>query len=145
MKYLSVIILVSLFGASFAFSATQESDAEKILAQIGQTPALVLFYRADCAPCQIEIKMLPRIKNAAGNWPVTIISLSAPDEKLSGKDVNVIDASDMDGKEILSYFNDDNAALPFSFALDGKRSICGKRTGMLGLETIKKWKATCSG
>lgn len=124
-----------------------EKPEDDFLLQIEQYPALVIFYSKDCAPCHVEIDMLPELKKAIGNNHIAVVSLTSPDkilaEEINGMGIQIIDASDQDTSALLSAFNDQHLALPFSMALDGKGTVCARRTGLLGLNIIKDWRKQC--
>jgi thiol-disulfide isomerase/thioredoxin len=129
------------------FYIATENPRDYLLSQIKNDPALVIFYRSDCAPCHVEINMLPELKHAAEHIHITVISLTSPDkvlaEKLKGLDIQLVDASDRDTSALLRAFNDQQLALPFSFMLDKEGTVCARRAGLLGLNIIKDWRKQC--
>lgn len=129
--------------------ATPDEEARRIkLLKLEKSPSIVMFYSRDCAPCHIEMNMLPELKQAMEGDHITVVSLTSPDkalvEKLKGLDIQLIDASDQDPSALLRAFNDQHLALPFSFTVDGKGTVCARRAGLLGLDIIKDWRKQCS-
>lgn len=124
-----------------------ERPENALLSRIEQHPALVIFYSNDCAPCHVEMNMLPELKQSMNGDHIVVVSLTPPDktlvEKLKGLDVQFIDASAQDVSVLLRAFNNQRLALPFSFMLDGTNSVCKRRTGLLGLNIIKEWRTQC--
>lgn len=125
-----------------------EKPEDYILTRIKKYPSLVIFYSKDCAPCHVEMNMLPELKQAMEGEHVAVVSLTSPDkafmEKLKGLDIQLVDASDQDASFLLRAFNDQHLALPFSMALDEKGIVCARRAGLLGLDIIKDWRKQCS-
>ncbi len=124
-----------------------EKPDDYIFARIEKHPSLVIFYSKDCAPCHVEMNMLRELKQATGDDHIVVVSLTLPDkaltEKLKDLDIQLIDASDQDASALLRAFNDQHLALPFSFVLDKKGTICAQRAGLLGLNIIKEWRKQC--
>lgn len=125
-----------------------DNSFDALLSEITKCPSVIMFYSRDCAPCHVEMNMLPELKQAMEGDHIAVVSLTSPDkafaEKLKGLDIQLIDASDQDPSALLRAFNDQHLALPFSFAVDGKGTVCARRAGLLGLDIIKDWRKQCS-
>jgi thiol-disulfide isomerase/thioredoxin len=123
-------------------------NAERLLGKLKHKPALILFHSEYCAPCQIELKMLPAIKLAFPGLQIAVVTLTKPNEvmrnDLKTLDIQLIDASYADASALLRSFNDKQVALPFSLAVDADGKTCAERTGLLGMDIIKNWRQTCS-
>lgn len=149
------LYLLAAFVCSWSFlsstiaRAAPDEEAHRIeLLKLEKNPAIVIFYSSDCAPCHLEMNMLPELMQAMEGGHIAVVSLTSPDkelvEKLNGLDIQIIDASDQDASALLRAFNDQHLALPFSFAVDGKGTVCAKRVGLLGLNILKDWRKRCS-
>lgn len=139
----------ALLLSSTIARATPDEDAHRIeLLKLEKSPSIVMFYSRDCAPCHVEMNMLPELKQAMEGDHIAVVSLTSPDkvilEKLKELDIQLIDASDQDPSALLHAFNDQHLALPFSFAVNEKGTVCAKRAGLLGLDIIKDWRKQCS-
>lgn len=125
-----------------------EKPEDFLFSRINQHPALVIFYSKDCAPCHVEMNMLPELKQAMEGGHIAVVSLTSPDkdlvERLQRLDIQLVDASGQDASALLHAFNDQHLALPFSLILDGKGTVCARRAGLLGLHIVKDWRTQCS-
>jgi thiol-disulfide isomerase/thioredoxin len=122
-------------------------SAVTLIDRLDNKPALVLFYSQNCAPCKLEMKLLPSIKAVAPGLHIAVVTLTKPDPALdkSLKDLSIqrIDASGIDGLAVLRSFNNKQVALPFSLAIDSDNKVCTRRAGILGLEIVKEWRQAC--
>ena len=129
------------------FYITLKNPQDFISSHIIKSPSLVMFYRHDCAPCQVEMRMLPEIKQSVGNVHIAVVSFTTPNkilkETLHDLDIQLIDASVQDTLAFLRFFNSQDQALPFSLFFDENGALCTQRTGLLGLNIIKDWRKQC--
>lgn len=109
---------------------------------------LVLFWRSDCAPCLLEIGLLPEISKQFPNLKILLVSLQnveLPQKHVLPNLPNVGQAVAVsDVREVLQEFGNEKLALPYSVALRGDGSICAKNYGILGIRKINNWIKTCS-
>ena len=112
-------------------------------------PALLVFWRSDCAPCLQEMQHFPDMAAQNKDLPIMLISLhdvahTRRHAPITASNVHVLVAEN-DGKAILSAFgNTRTLALPYSVMLDATGKVCGKYYGILSPDKIKEWRKSCS-
>lgn len=124
------------------------TDTPDGAASVGK-PTLLMLWRADCAPCLIELKNLASLEAAAGDARLLVVALDSPDvAKATLRRLGVqpraawrsLEAPDT----VLLALNEPPARLPLTVALDGSGSICARRVGLLGTELVAQWVQQCS-
>ncbi len=116
------------------------------------SPVLLMFWRADCAPCQKELALLPQITSSHPDLHVAVISLQGAQPlakyihehsiKILSDNI-VLLASTSDEVQLLKAFGAKQAYLPYSASLHADGSVCDNHTGILGLNLIDTWAKTC--
>lgn len=112
-------------------------------------PVIVLFWRIDCMPCQLELQQLPDIAAQQADSTILLVSLTA-DEKARERiaatklptNVHVL-MSSADGETVLAVFGNARKILPFSAALHKDGSVCQRHHGLLGGDTVSEWVRVC--
>ena len=110
-------------------------------------PLLIMFWRADCPPCLIELRDLGDTlsKHSITTALILLQGLEHARDKLPPlpKNVQVL-ATEDDGGELLAAFgNDKILALPYSVMLDAQGNVCGKHNGILTPAQINEWVKQC--
>ena len=111
-------------------------------------PALIMFWRSDCAPCLQEMMNLPDLAKAHADLPIMLISLQDAQhtrKHLSAMPLNVhVLVAQNGGKEVLMAFgNNRMLALPYNVMLNSKGTVCEWYYGILPSQKIEEWKKTC--
>lgn len=129
-------------GRKMNYYISADRAAPEAAALLPHGPALVIFFRDDCAPCKAEMKLLEKFRAAAKGWNVTVLDIT-PDKKKHDVQAGAIAAAD-GGEALLKHMqNSAMPALPFSAALHADGSVCAQHLGVLGLETISQWREQC--
>jgi hypothetical protein len=105
---------------------------------------IIIFWRADCAPCVDEMLHISDYRRAAGATRVMAVALQPQDEALKaarrfGFSPAGLYATDDDPRQTLVAFGGAPARLPLSVHLDGTGRILALRHGLLGTDIIKAW------
>lgn len=118
--------------ASLSFDELHGDKQETVsMEQWKGKPLMVAFWRSDCAPCLLEMKLLPEIAKDNSDLTIALISLHDVEHTRSHlpalpENVHTLVAYD-DGKKVLASFgNDRTLALPYSVMLNKKGDVCGK-------------------
>ena len=117
------------------------------LAAFGDKPALVAFWRSDCAPCATEKPILLTIAKEHADLPVVIISLqdavhTRKDFAAVPSNMHVLLAKD-DAVKTLHALGDENSAMPYSVFLHADGTQCKSRLGLLGTHIVDEWVKQC--
>lgn len=112
-------------------------------------PTLLMLWRADCAPCVIELKNIAGLEAAAGDARLIVVALDSPDvAKATLQRLGVQPRAAWRSLEapetVLVALNGLPPRLPLAVALDGDGSICGRHVGLLGTELVAEWIRQCS-
>jgi thiol-disulfide isomerase/thioredoxin len=119
------------------------------LSDIRSGPAIVLFWRSDCAPCLIELSHFAALDEAAGPGRILTVALEpapAATAKLEelGLDAGRAYAVAGDAEAVLAAASEGGRRLPYAIALDAGGGICARHLGLLGTERAKDWMRRCS-
>jgi thiol-disulfide isomerase/thioredoxin len=112
-----------------------------------QRPAIVLFWRTDCAPCLLELENLPALRQAAGSDPLLLVAMQSRDavraglQRLGRAIPTRITAEDP--AKVLIRLGGAPARLPQAVALDRQGNICRTRHGLVGSNTVRQWTKAC--
>jgi plasmid maintenance system antidote protein VapI len=112
-------------------------------------PTIMSFWRADCGPCLVELGQLAALQAAAAPARWAAVSLDAPDVaraklKAMGLAPRHAWALRDDPAATLVALGGAPPRLPLSVAFDAAGRICGRRTGLLGIDQVKDWARSCS-
>jgi hypothetical protein len=121
--------------------------ARKLSALTGR-PAVLLFWRSDCAPCLIELQGLAGLQAAAAPAPVVTIALEAPaSAALALRKMGVAPQrawwSKTEARQTLLAFGPAPPRLPLAIALDSRGSVCAQHVGLLGTDRVRQWEKQC--
>jgi uncharacterized protein len=125
-----------------------QQTTEVALNETTGKPTLVAFWRADCAPCLQEMKLLPQLAKEHGELSIILISLHDiphTQDHLPPLPANVRVLVAMgDATSVLQAFGNARVlALPYSVMLDANGKTCAKHHGILSPEILTKWRNQC--
>lgn len=114
--------------------------------------SVLLFWRADCGPCLVELSDLRKLREAAAPLRVQPVVLDETPGRpgpvaemlakvgLTGRDT-LRGVGDPAG--LLTEYGGAPPRLPLAVAFDGAGRVCGRRTGFLGYDHLRAWAAAC--
>jgi hypothetical protein len=114
----------------------------------GSGPTILAFWRADCAPCLIELGQARAYADAARPARLLFVGLQdrAALEAAAAKAhappsflARAIGAP----SQILTELEGPPPRLPLAVALDPSGRICARRTGLLGTDQVRAWVRSC--
>lgn len=119
------------------------------LADLKGKARVILFWRADCAPCLVELADLGAYE-AAAKGRLSVVALQpagAARAELDRRGIHPASAwaSADDAAGVLTAFGGAPPRLPLAVALDRKGRICAVHHGLLGTDRVKRWVRQCSG
>ncbi|MDB5464818.1 MAG: thioredoxin-family protein [Phenylobacterium sp.] len=144
-----------VFGACCAHAASLSEvrfDAlgggPRSLTALKGKPAVLVFWRSDCAPCLIELRGLAGLQAAAAPAPLVTVALEGPAsaaQALRKMDVSPERAwlSRTDARLTLLAFGPAPPRLPLSVALDSRGAVCARHVGLLGTDRVRQWVKQC--
>lgn len=135
-------------GTSANSTAARVPHARSLASELNGQPAVVLFWRSDCAPCLEELEQLPKLRAAAGTMRLLLLGLEAApaqQSRLSAMGVSWQDAwyTLQEPASVLGAFGGYPPRLPLSVMLDANGNICARRSGVLGPQLIREWLESC--
>ena len=112
-------------------------------------PAVLAFWRSDCAPCLIELGEMALLKRAAGSLRLFWVALEpalTTRQTLSRRAFPAIDiyTTDTDAAQALVAFGGAPPRLPLAVLIDGRGRVLDGRRGLLGADIIRSWARQCS-
>jgi hypothetical protein len=123
--------------------------SEPLRAVLGRRPAILMFWRADCGPCLVELRELDRLRAGARPLRVLVVGLQPPaalrpalhrlDLKPGVSWVTLDDPA-----QILIAYGGAPPRLPLSVAVFGDGEICVRRVGLVGPQLLREWAARCA-
>jgi thiol-disulfide isomerase/thioredoxin len=129
---------LALFSALPASAAPEAWNPDGL----NGAPALILFWRSDCAPCRKELAMLPALVAAHPDLPIAVIALR--DEKIpAGLPPTVQFSLAANADAMLASFGNVRHTLPFSAMRRADGTICATHTGLLGRDRVNQWVQSC--
>ncbi len=146
-----VLTLASMLAAGAPAATTL--DGRPVAADALRS-TVVLFWRADCGPCLVELSDLAALRRAAAPLHVQPVVLDeAPDspgpvtERLAKTGLSASDTlrASADPAELLTAYGGAPPRLPLAVAFDGAGKPCGRRTGFLGYDRLRAWARDCGG
>ena len=113
-------------------------------------PVVLMFWRADCAPCRLELGDLTALRRAAKPMPIQLVGLQAAAEVRKGLRAAALPANAsvwtaQDAGKVLLSWGGPPPRLPLAIALNVKGHLCGRHTGLLGTDQLKAWAQGCGG
>ncbi len=117
-------------------------------ALVGQ-PTILVFWRADCAPCLIELGHWRQLEAASGGARLALVALDdAPTARAKLKAMGLAPRHAWrlrdDPAATLSALGHGAPRLPLSVAYDTAGRSCGLRIGLLGVDQVRNWARACS-
>ena len=127
---------------------TTPSPQPFALQSLNGAPALLIFWRSDCAPCLKEIAILPKIAGAHPELPVVLVSLQDAahtlDYRRASWPANMrLLVTAQRPEAVLEMFGDKRRALPYSAMLRANGDLCQSRYGILGTAIVNDWLHAC--
>lgn len=112
-------------------------------------PAVLLFWRSDCAPCRLELGGLAGLEAAAGPGQLVTVALEEPGAARATLDTMTRKPSeawvaDRPAADVLVAFNGQPPRLPLAVALDSRGRVCERHLGLLGTDRVRQWVRECS-
>lgn len=119
------------------------------LSSLRGAPAILVFWRADCAPCRLELDNIKQLRAAAGATRLILVGLGPADPLRAAMahmsaSPGLAWRADADPASVLLAFNGPPPRLPLSIALDARGRICARRVGLLGTDQIARWAKSCA-
>src|SRR5437899_8625089 len=118
------------------------------LAALKGKPAVLVFWRSDCAPCLIELRGLAGLQAAAAPAPLVTVALEGAAS--AAQALRKIDASPelawlsrTDARQTLLAFGPAPARLPLSVVLDSRGAGRAQHVGLLGTDRVRQWVKQC--
>jgi len=116
----------------------------------GGRSAILVFWRADCAPCLLEFEKLAELRAAAGAVPLMLVGLQPADRLRQGLQRLKLGPTQSwraldDPAEALVRFGGAPPRLPLAVALNAEGEVCARRHGLLGAAIVEKWIKACGG
>jgi hypothetical protein len=129
-------------------SLALESLDAKPLVRPGSNPTIVAFWRADCAPCLLELREAARYAAAAGSARFFFVGLQDTASldaarRRAGAPKDAIARAVGDPAAILVAFNGPPPRLPLAVAFTADGRICGRHEGLLGTDRVRSWTLSC--
>ncbi|HMA49442.1 MAG TPA: hypothetical protein VKP60_06790 [Magnetospirillaceae bacterium] len=137
-----------LLPASAADLALETMEGKRFDLASSVKPLVLIFWRADCAPCLIELRQAKDYLSAAPPGRVLFVGLQeraalrASAEKARLPAAQVVRATAAP-EAVLTAFGGSPPALPLAVALDKDGAICARHSGLLGTELMRQWVLTC--
>ena len=133
----SAVVLRDLRGAPRALSA------------LSGHPAILLFWRSDCAPCRLELSHLADLEAAAK--PGRLVTIALEDARAArstltkmAPEPQIAWIADGDPAAVLVAFNGAPPRLPLAVALTRAGRSCERHVGLLGTDRVQQWVRECS-
>ena len=110
---------------------------------------ILMFTRADCGPCLIELRHLSDLQAAAKPGALVVVALGearAANTMLSKLQLPSSQGwrTDTGDAEALASFGGPPPRLPLSVAINAHGALCARRTGLLGSDVVRQWMRQCS-
>jgi thiol-disulfide isomerase/thioredoxin len=149
-----MLLLLSGCGAPRSSPAfTDLSGRARSLADLKGHPAVLVFWRSDCGPCQIELKAVEGMEQAAA--PAPLVTVALQDRATAAAYLKTLPkqprttfvapaATNADVEKILLAWGGEPPRLPLAVAINARGSICRRHSGLLGTDRITDWVRQCS-
>lgn len=116
----------------------------------GAAPDVLLFWRADCGPCLLEMADLAALRAAARPGRVTPVGLQPaatlrPALRRLGLDEADTATTREDPGALLTRLGGAPPRLPLAVALRSDGQVCGRHSGLLGRDQVRAWARSCGG
>lgn len=109
---------------------------------------ILAFWRADCAPCLVELRQAAAYAQAARPGRILFVGLqAAPILEVArikaGAPGSLVARAPGNSSAILVSLNGAPARLPLAVALNARGEVCARRAGLLGTDTVRAWARRC--
>ena len=140
-------LLAGLVSASLAVQTVGGAPARVPVRPHG---TVVVFWRADCGPCLLELRDLAALRRAASPMSVTPVALQPTRDLDAALRRTGLAAAETlvapgDGGGVLTLFGGAPPRLPLAVAFDERGRACSRRTGLLGYDHLRAWARACGG
>jgi hypothetical protein len=146
---LALVALLSAAAAQAEAPTLHRLDGSAPLSSAGR-PLALIFWRADCPPCLVELKNARAYVEAAGtSGQVMFVGLQQPDvlrraaARLS-LPPEATARADGDAETVLAAYGG-SRALPFAVVLAPSGEVCLRHQGLLGTDLLGQAMQTCGG
>lgn len=123
-------------------------DGAPVSLSQGAGPVVLAFWRADCAPCVIELRSARDYAAAARPARLLFVGLqdtptlrSAVDK--AGAPLAMMVRADGPPDAILTDFGGAPPRLPLAVALNASGQVCARHLGLLGTDRVRAWVQSC--
>jgi hypothetical protein len=117
---------------------------------VGHTPggAILAFWRADCAPCLLELRAARNYAAAARPARFLFVGLQdapalAATARKEGVPPELLVHAVGSASAILTAYGGAPPRLPLAIALRPSGSLCASRSGLLGTDQVRAWARDC--
>ena len=109
---------------------------------------IILLWRADCAPCLVELQRLAALRQAAGETEIVTLALDTKAQAQTAITRHSLPISDgyvtsASPRQVMLSTGQPFALLPMAVAVSGNGKICGSHVGILGTLKVRDWAARC--
>ncbi len=130
--------------------ALEPLDGNKADFAPSDQPTVLIFWRADCAPCLIELRQATDYLAAAGPGRVLFVGLQdgaalRTAAVKAGLPMAQVARTSEAPEAVLTAFGGAPPTLPLAVALDRNGAVCARRKGLLGTDLMRQWMLTCGG
>ena len=147
-----ILLSAALAAASAAAPPAATTLDGRAVERSALSSSVLLFWRADCGPCLVELSDLAKLREAAAPLRVQPVVLDeapgrpGPVAEMLAK-VGLTGGDTLRGvgdpAELLTSYGGAPPRLPLAVAFDAAGRVCGRRTGFLGYDHLRAWAAAC--
>lgn len=148
--FATVMAAAVLSGSTLGLPVVARLNGARTDLSAFRKPAIVLFWRSDCAACLIELSDLAALEASAGAARVIPIGLQPSAAlhralaRLGLHDSDSLQALE-DPARLLVRLGGAPPRLPLAVAFRTTGEICGRRSGLLGRNQVHAWAVSCGG
>ena len=111
--------------------------------------SVIMFWRADCGPCRLELSDLKALRSAAAPLRVRLVGLQSAAALREGLRASGLPAEESlvasgDPAQVLTAWGGAPPRLPLAVAVDAHGNVCGRHTGLVGSDRMAMWSRSCT-
>ena len=111
-------------------------------------PKIILLWRANCAPCLVELQRMAAFRQAAGETEIVTLALDTKAQAQTAIARHSLPISNgyvtsASPRQVMLSTGQPFALLPMAVAVSGNGKICGSHVGILGTLKVRDWAARC--
>jgi thiol-disulfide isomerase/thioredoxin len=111
-------------------------------------PAVVLFWRADCAPCRLELNHLDALRAAASPLQLRLVGLQSADPLNAAlRGVSLEPEASLRAlappEQVLTAWGGAPPRLPLAVAINAHGRVCARHSGLIGTDRLRAWALAC--